>query len=74
MKVVNVDSIPAKKLEGLIADLPHAGSLLKLMEWAKNQPKGDLVPNVVADVIVQDEFTHDVIVPFRDVVLVFDTT
>jgi hypothetical protein len=32
-------------------------------------------PRMVADVIVQDEFTHDVIVPFQDGLhLVYDTT
>jgi hypothetical protein len=33
------------------------------------------IPSVVANIIVQDEFTHDVIVPYRDgLVLVYDTT
>jgi hypothetical protein len=32
-------------------------------------------PRLVADIIVQDEYTHDVVMPFRDgVYLVYDTT
>ena len=31
-------------------------------------------PRDVADVVIQDEFTHDVVLPWRDVFLVFDTT
>jgi hypothetical protein len=28
----------------------------------------------ISEVIVQDEFTHDVVVPWRDLYLVYDTT
>ncbi|HVG63787.1 MAG TPA: hypothetical protein VNA24_34805 [Hyalangium sp.] len=31
-------------------------------------------PSDVADVVIQDEFTHDVVLPWRHVFLVFDTT
>lgn len=31
-------------------------------------------PSEVADIVVQDEFTHDVVVPWRGHWLVFDTT
>lgn len=45
------------------------------MKWALANPKGGFIPSVVADVIVQDEFTHDVIVPWRDgLVLIYDAT
>jgi len=40
-----------------------------------SHPAGTFIPQVVADVIVQDEFTHDVVVPWREgLVLVYDTT
>jgi len=29
---------------------------------------------MVAEVITQDEFTHDVIVPYKNIFLVYDTT
>jgi hypothetical protein len=46
-----------------------------VMAWALSHPPGTFIPSVVAEVIVQDEFTHDVIVPWREgLVLVYDTT
>lgn len=39
-------------------------------DWATAQP-----PRPVADVVTQDEYTHDVIIPYRDEIhLVYDTT
>ena len=36
--------------------------LQDVMRWALSDPAG-FIPQVVADVVVQDEFTHDVVVP-----------
>ena len=55
-------------------ELDKHGSLRDVMKWASSKPKEDIHPHIVADVVVQDEFTHDVIVPYRDVFLVYDTT
>lgn len=61
----------------MIADIEAAvmkqENLLDVMRWATSDPDS-FVPAVVANVVVQDEFTHDVIVPWRDLVLVYDTT
>jgi len=51
----------------------HKG-LADVLAWAATKPKADVHPQIVAEVITQDEFTHDVIVPYRDVFLVYDTT
>ncbi|HQU92926.1 MAG TPA: hypothetical protein PLK77_11550 [Pyrinomonadaceae bacterium] len=51
----------------------HKG-LADVLAWAATKPKSDVHPQIVAEVITQDEFTHDVIVPYRDVFLVYDTT
>jgi hypothetical protein len=51
----------------------HKG-LTEVLAWAATKPKSDVHPQIVAEVITQDEFTHDVIVPYRDVFLVYDTT
>lgn len=51
----------------------HKG-LADVLAWAATKPKSELHPQIVAEVITQDEFTHDVIVPYRDVFLVYDTT
>jgi hypothetical protein len=74
MKVIKGDQVPDEKIEQLKQVLPEAESLWQLMNWINSQPKNDFVPDIVAEVIVQDEFTHDVVIPFRDVFLVFDTT
>ena len=60
------------KIEALLADQQN---LKDVMNWALSCPAGTFIPQVVAEVIVQDEFTHDVVVPWRDgLVLVYDTT
>jgi hypothetical protein len=51
----------------------HKG-LAEVLAWAATKPKAAVHPHIVAEVIIQDEFTHDVIVPYRDVFLVYDTT
>lgn len=68
MKVVNAENISVEKIEQIKQVLPQAESLWQLMSWLNSQN------TVLPEVIVQDEFTHDVIIPFRDVYLVFDTT
>ena len=74
MKILNEGTISPEKFEQIKEVLPTAENLLQIMNWIKFQPKSDFIPQIVAEVVVQDEFTHDVIIPFRDVFLVFDTT
>ena len=45
-------------------------SLEQVVRWVFSRTP----PSEVADVVVQDEFTHDVVFPWRGVHLVFDTT
>lgn len=68
MKVVNAENISVEKIEQIKQVLPQAESLWQLMGWLNAQN------SVLPEVIVQDEFTHDVIIPYKDVFLVFDTT
>lgn len=68
MKVVNAEKISVERIEQIEQDLPQAESLWQLMGWLNAQN------SVLPEVIVQDEFTHDVIIPYKDVFLVFDTT
>lgn len=74
MKVINADNISDEKFEQIKRVLPKAENLLQIMTWTNSQPKSDFLPQIVSEVIVQDEFTHDVVIPFQDVFLVFDTT
>ena len=56
------------------ADIAGHKGLTDVLAWAAAKPKADVHPQIVAEVITQDEFTHDVIVPYRNVFLVYDTT
>ena len=74
MHLVNQSKLPAIKIAELEAEIPEQENLQDVMRWALSDP-GGFVPQVVANVVVQDEFTHDVIVPWRGgLVLVYDTT
>ena len=71
MDVEDRAGLDAGELRALAADLAPLGSLHALLHWAlRRDPPLELV-----DVVVQDEFTHDVVVHYRDgLFLVFDTT
>jgi len=74
IRLVNQIKLPTKSITDLETEIPEQENLKDVMKWALSNP-GEFVPQVVADVIVQDEFTHDVVVPWRDgLVLVYDTT
>jgi hypothetical protein len=45
-------------------------TLAHLLRWAREQTP----PVRVADIVTQDEYTHDIVVPFGDTFLSFDTT
>ena len=75
MLVLNRADLTPEAVAEIAAELSAQENLKDMMSWALNSPRGSFIPSVVAEVIVQDEFTHDVIVPWRDgLVLVYDTT
>lgn len=75
MRVVNKAGLAPEQLAAVERELAGQQNLNDVMKWAASRPRGTFIPSVVADVIVQDEFTHDVIVPWCDrLVLVYDTT
>lgn len=75
MRVVDCAGLTPEQLASIGRELSGQQNLNDVMRWALAQPRGSFLPSVVAEVIVQDEFTHDVIVPWRDaLVLVYDTT
>jgi hypothetical protein len=75
MRVVNQANLSPEQIAQIEAELSGPQNLNDVMKWALSRPKGIFIPSIVANVIVQDEFTHDVIIPFRDnLVLVYDTT
>jgi hypothetical protein len=75
MRVVNCADLEPEEIAQLESELSGQQNLNDVMKWALSHPRGIFIPSVVSQVIVQDEFTHDVIVPYRDgLVLVYDTT
>ena len=74
MRLTNQSKIPADRIAEIDAAISGQENLQDVMRWALSDPAA-FVPQVVANVVVQDEFTHDVVVPWRDgLVLVYDTT
>jgi hypothetical protein len=75
MRVINRTSLPLEKFAVTLSHLPEHENLQQVMQWALADRADTFIPGVVSQVIVQDEFSHDVIVPWREgLVLVYDTT
>ena len=69
--LANLSAIDFAKLEKVLAKHKTLGQVLT---WASSQTKKDFRPQIVAEVVTQDEFTHDVVIPYKDLFLVYDTT
>jgi hypothetical protein len=64
-------ALPPEEVLALGRELEPLGSLHALIQWGLRRDPA----LVVAGVVVQDEYTHDVLLPYRDGrFLVFDTT
>jgi hypothetical protein len=75
MRVTNRTSIAEPLFLAILRELPELENLQQLMNWALADERGRFAPGVITRVVVQDEFSHDVVVPWRDgLVLVYDTT
>lgn len=74
MKVLNPANLSENELTELERELANQKTLGQVLDWASANSNGDFIPQTVAEVVTQDEFTHDVIVPYKDVFLVYDTT
>jgi hypothetical protein len=71
---INLSNLPVDEFEPLAIEIDKHGSLSEVLAWASLKEKDQVHPQIVAEVVVQDEFTHDVIVPYKNVFLVYDTT
>lgn len=74
MKIFNLAELPTDKFSELSFELQKHQTLGQVLAWANAKPKSEFLPQIVAEVITQDEFTHDVIVPYKNFFLVYDTT
>jgi hypothetical protein len=75
MQVINRANLSSEHFAQVASELAEHRTLTDVLNWGLNQPIGTVHPQIVADVIVQDEYSHDVIVPWRDgLVIVYSTT
>ncbi|MGH9904239.1 MAG: hypothetical protein ACRD8U_01500 [Pyrinomonadaceae bacterium] len=63
MRVVNQANLLPPAIAEIEAELSNQENLKDVMGWALAGTTGNFIPQIVAEVVVQDEFTHDVIVP-----------
>ena len=73
-EVKNRSSISKEDFENISNELKQHLSLQDLLRWAERQPEGTLIPGAISGLIVQDEFTHDIVVPWRNLFIVYGTT
>ena len=75
MRVIHRNNLPPEAVAQIEVKISQQRTLKDVMNWALTEPKGSFLPQVVVEVVIQDEFTHDVIILWRDgLVLVYDTT
>lgn len=74
MKIVNLANLSENDFALILKETANHQTLGQVLTWANSKPKKDFLPHIVAEVVTQDEFTHDVIVPYKDLFLVYDTT
>ena len=75
INVLNYAQLPSEAMASIESELSEQHTLKDLMSWALSDVRKRFIPGIVKDILVQDEFTHDVIVPWGpDLVLVYDTT
>ena len=71
MQLANQANLSAASLSALRAALPAHGTLMELVAWGSQQTP----PVVLRETIPLDEYTHEVIVPWRDSLwLVYSST
>ena len=67
----SVGTVPQSVLVHAQAELGQQQTLADVLRWGREQSP----PRAVVEIITQDEYTHDVVVPFEDdYFLAFDAT
>ena len=72
--ILNYSTSADIEILDLVPEIEAHRSLRDVLSWAGAKSKSDVHPHLVAEVITQDEYTHDVIVPYKHFFLVYDTT
>ena len=66
MQVTNRANLSAENLAQIQSEFGEHRTLTDVLNWGFRQTAGSVHPQIISDVIVQDEYSHDVIVPWRD--------
>ena len=74
MKIANLANLSDKEFVELETELAKHKTLERVLTWTSLKSNGDFLLQVVAEIITQDEFTHDVVIPYKNLFLVYDTT
>ncbi len=71
MQIINRANLSSEARAELERELPSFGTLQEFVVWARAQRP----PVLLVETIAQDEFTHDVIAPWRDgLTIILDAT
>jgi hypothetical protein len=62
VQIVNRANLPIEKLTALECELSRFGTLQEFVMWGSSERP----PVLLTETIALDEYTHDVIAPFRD--------
>lgn len=74
MHLLNHAHLASDQLSSLEQAISHHQSLNDVLQWGLSEGMCQL-PHIVAEVIGQDEYTHDVIIPLKNgLVLVYGST
>ena len=74
MKVENRANLSDEIFEPIAQELEQHRSLLDILKWARKQPDGLLHPEIISELVVQDEFTHDLVIPWNGLYFVYGST
>lgn len=75
VEIVDKSNVDVAELAGLASSLSTVETLSDILSWARNLPDGDVSREIVSDIVIQDEYTHDIVVPWKSrYALVLDAT
>ncbi|MBA3634038.1 MAG: hypothetical protein H0W58_14695 [Acidobacteria bacterium] len=74
MKITNLANLSEANFAEFKNEVANHKTLGQVLTWASAKPKDEFLSQIVSEVITQDEFTHDVVIPYKNLFLVYDTT
>lgn len=73
--IENYANLAPERLAELEAAIPNVASMLDLFQWGAKPDSLVAIPQVFSEVVKQDEYTHDFVMPLKNgLFLVYDST